>query len=334
MASAGKFLTHVAALQLVERGVLGLDEPVSRHVPELGALEVISPNTDPATPEVKFALRPQAAKMTLRHMLTHSSGIGSGEDELTEAWRAATPPQEFPEDAPGIVKMFSTPLLFEPGDGWEYGHSIHWLQLVIVRASGQTFLQYMQEHVFDPLGMKNSTYLPHSREDVSSRLLQGVQRQEGGSLMPAPEGALDGLACSISDVKAVLVDLISPRPKILGKQNVDLLFQPAFAESSSALGSFRKGEEVYAATIGFAGNTMRAPTNFSCAGALVVEQEIPQSRLPPGTLTWNGMPNLIWAMNRERGVASLFATQLLPVDDEKAVDHMIEFLKCAWTTFG
>jgi CubicO group peptidase (beta-lactamase class C family) len=334
MASAGKILTHIAVLQLVERGAIGLDDPVYKHVPELEKLEIISANTDPSTPDVKFTLRPPTKQITLRHMLTHLSGIGSGEDALTEAWDATAPPQEFADDAPAIVKMLSTPLLFEPGEGWAYGHSVHWLQLVVSRASGQTFLQYMQEHIFDALGMKNSTYLPHTREDVSSRLLQGVQRKEDGSLVPAPEGTMNGLACSISDIKTVLVDLISPKPKLLGENGVALLFEPAFALSTPALEDLRKGEEVYAATIGLVRNPIRAPVNFSCAGGLVVEQGIPQSKLPPGTLTWNGMPNLIWTMNRQKRIATLFATQLVPVDDEKAVNHMIEFLKCAWTTFG
>ncbi len=58
------------------------------------------------------------------------------------------------------------------------------------------------------------------------------------------------------------------------------------------------------------------PVNFSLAG-LLVEDELPLSGLPKGTVTWNGMPNVIWALNKERGVGTLFATQLLPVDDEK-----------------
>jgi hypothetical protein len=51
--------------------------------------------------------------------------------------------------------------------------------------------------------------------------------------------------------------------------------------------------------------------------------------MPAGTVTWNGMPNVIWAMNREKGLAMMFATQLLPVDDEKTVDLAMSFMRGA-----
>lgn len=112
MASAGKILTHIAALMLVERENTGLDEPVYRLLPELEKLQVISPSTDD---KAKFTLRPPQTSITLRRLLTHSSGIGSGEDKLTALWRQEVPAQEFPEGTPIIVQLFSNPLLSEPG---------------------------------------------------------------------------------------------------------------------------------------------------------------------------------------------------------------------------
>ena len=72
-----------------------------------------------------------------------------------------------------------------------------------------------------------------------------------------------------------------------------------------------------------------APVNHSLAG-LVVEEELPLSHLPPHTVTWNGMPNFVWAMNKEKRVATIFATQLLPVDDERTVDVAMSFFREAW----
>ncbi|KAI1864733.1 hypothetical protein JX265_008457 [Neoarthrinium moseri] len=331
MASAGKFVTHIAVLQLVERGVIGIDDPVYKLLPELEKLEIISPSIDE---EVGFTLRPIKNQITLRHMLTHSSGIGPGDDALTTLWKAATPPQEFPEGTSGVVKLFSTPLLFEPGEDWSYGHSIHWLQPLVERAYGKKFTQCMQELVFDPMGLKHTSYLSHLHPEISGKLLQCVKRQDdGGVALPAPDEALQGLVMSISDVKTLLVDLIGKESRLLKKEHVDLLFEPAFGPSTAALETVLKDEDTFAKTIGYK-EEQGCKVNFTCAGALVTEGHTPESQLPAGTLTWNGWPNLIWTMNREKGIATLFATQLIPVDDEKTLTHMIEFLKSAWTTFG
>ncbi|KAH8661992.1 beta-lactamase/transpeptidase-like protein [Xylariales sp. PMI_506] len=330
LGSAGKIITHIAALKLAELGVVGLDEPVYTHLPELEKLEIISPGQKEGE---QFTLSAPTKKITLRHLLTHSSGLSGGEGPLIEAWRAsAAGSKEFPEDAHPIAKMFSAPLLFEPGEGWCYGHSIYWAQLLVARASQRRFAEYIQEIVFDPLGMKSSTYMPQIHEDVKSRLLQMVQRREDGSLAVASEAAVGGLACSVQDIGLLLGDLLAPVSKILSKESVDLLFEPAFAPSTPGLGNIRQDHETYAATIGWQQGEGQAPVNYSCGG-LVIEDQLAVSGLPAGTVTWNGMPNVIWAMNREVGIGMVFATQLLPVDDPKAVGLMMEFLRAAWSTF-
>lgn len=70
------------------------------------------------------------------------------------------------------------------------------------------------------------------------------------------------------------------------------------------------------------------------AAGLVVEEELSLSRLPKGTVTWEGMGNVIWAMNRDRGLCMCFSTQLIPVEDEKAKELSVMFMKTAWNTFG
>lgn len=88
----------------------------------------------------------------------------------------------------------------------------------------------------------------------------------------------------------------------------------------------RQDTENYAAPAGIVDSM--PPVNHSLA-ALLVEEKLPLSHMPAGTVTWNGMPNVIWAMNREKGLAMMFATQLLPVDDEKTVDLAMSFMRGA-----
>lgn len=326
-------MTHIAALQLVERGILGLDDSVYKFLPELQDLEVIAPSTEN---EVGFTLQPQVRPITLRHMLTHSSGIGSCEDALTDRWRTVTPQREWPEGTSSIIKMFSTPLLCQPGDGWEYGHSIHWLQPLVQRAAGaSSFVGYMKEQVFVPLGLKHTSYTPLLQEDIRSKLLRCVRREADGDISACEENELSGLGASITDIKIMLLELLGPKSKLLGNKNIEVLFEPAFPDTGPAIKKVRMDEDTFAKTIGFEPNNVDKPAvNFTAAGALLTEGDVPASNLPARTLTWNGWPNVIWTVNRERGIATLFATQLVPVDDKKTLVHMINFLKGAWSTYG
>ena len=156
MGSAGKFITHIAALQLVERGLLKLDEPLSWHIPELDKLPLIERGTSGES----FTLRRSTKKITLRHLLLHTSGMSDGTGSLISEYLASDCPKvEYEEDAHVIVKEFSLPLVFEPGEGFAYGSSIVWTQLLVTRLMGN-LTKYIQDQVFNPLGMKSSAYAP------------------------------------------------------------------------------------------------------------------------------------------------------------------------------
>ncbi|KAF8133074.1 beta-lactamase/transpeptidase-like protein [Mycena galopus ATCC 62051] len=338
LGSAGKFIAHIAALQCVERKLLSLDDPLSPWIPELEALQVI----ESSDAEPGFALRPPTGKITLRHLLTHTSGFGGGDERLIELWRASPAGVAHAAanaDAHPIVKNFALPLLFDPGAGYCYGGSAYFTGLLLTRLNtdtGLTTAEFMQANIFDPLGMERSTLAPQTREDVRKQLLQMVQRTPEG-LVPVEQETRD-MAVSASDLGVLLADLISPSgSKILTPASVDLLFAPQLSPGSKALADINseKERENYAAPAGIGAAPEGLAVNWSMAG-LVVEGDaaLPVSKIPPGTVTWNGMPNVVWAMNRARGVGMLFATQLVPVDDEKAVAVMMEFLKGAWATYG
>lgn len=330
MASAGNFITHIAALQLVESGSVKLDGSIATLLPELAELPIVDYQIDDPT---TFVLRPREADITLRQMLTHSSGIPSDEHPLIQMWRkaTATAPEAWPEGTHFLVQRLHMPLIFEPGQGWHFGHSVHWLQLLIERASGLEFMDYIQQHIFRRLGMKSSSYVP--REDIVSRLLQAVQREEDGSLTPGPRGALSGLTCSISDIVRILRELVSPSPALLTSDLMALLFEPAFSAQSNALRMLRVNTDDFMAPAGLDRGQRLPPVNFSCCGGLVVVEELPLSKFQPGTVTWSGSPNIVWAAHREKGLVMFFATQLLPTDDSEVVSIMMEFFKGANTRY-
>lgn len=345
MASAGKFITHIAALQCVELGLITLDEPLYSYLPELEKLNVISITRDGHLEDSTrlFLLQSPVNKITLRHLLSHSSGIDYESNPLIQEWRASTGQEPKADYHPIIdyestnydyqpdAEAFSTPLLFEPGEGWMYGASIEWTSLLISRLTKQPLGQYIQEHIFESLGMTSSTYHPQNHPNIYSRILEMVMR-DGDDLVPIKFPVRE-LVSSVPDIAALLADLISGSSRLLKQDSIELLFAPQFAPSSAALSLLRRDTETYAAPAGIPSSMMEAPVNHSLA-ALVVEEELSLSHMPAGTVTWNGMPNLMWAMHREKGLGMVFATQLLPVDDEKTVNLAMAFMREAWDRFG
>ena len=150
IASMTKMVTTTAALQLIERGSLSLDAPVKEYRPEFADLPVLT-GFDGDTPQ----LRAPSAQATVRHLITHTSGLGYW------FWNADVDRYEqltgTANVMPGTIDMFKAPLVFDPGTRFEYGTNIDWLGQVVETVSGQPLDTYFVEHVTGPLGMTNTT---------------------------------------------------------------------------------------------------------------------------------------------------------------------------------
>lgn len=179
-------------------------------------------------------------------------------------------------------RPYTTPLLFEPGEGWSYGASIEWTGVLVARLTKQSLGSYVFDRIFTPLGMTSSRYNPEQYPDVMPRILQMVMR-DGDNLLPLGHQA-QGLVSSVPDMVALFSDLMSPTSKILSQGLVDLLFEPQFESSSTAFCAIRNDTENYAAPAGIPETMKEPPVNHSLA-ALVIEGEMPLSHMPAGTLT-------------------------------------------------
>lgn len=156
IASMTKAVTSVAAMQLVEQGRLSLDAPIGDLLPDLANPQVIAGFDDAGAP----ILRPATKAVTLRHLLTHTSGMGYdfiSIDQLRA--RAGVMPE------PGSLASIKTPLIFEPGERWEYGVNTDWAGLAVEAVSGQTLGDYFAAHVTGPLGMDDTAFRPDPFSD-------------------------------------------------------------------------------------------------------------------------------------------------------------------------
>ena len=187
--SMTKPITCVAVMTLVEQGKIGIDDPVDKYVPQWKDLRVLDDARDDTKTEVAtvYATRP----MTVRHLLTHTSGISYAafsptDVRLKEAYKRAGvvgPPHETIADL--LANLAKVPLAHQPGEGWTYGFSHDVLGHVIEVASGQRFDRYLQERILTPLDMRDTTFLVP--EEKRSRVATVYEADEGGVLSPWPK---------------------------------------------------------------------------------------------------------------------------------------------------
>src|SRR6478609_6957155 len=176
LASMTKAVTSVAAMQLVEQGKLQLDQPVGNILPELSAPQVLEGFDDAGAPRLRPAKRP----ITLRHLLTHTAGFGYEiwDPDLIRYVKVSGTPSA----ATGKLASLRLPLVFDPGDRWEYGINLDWAGRAVEAVSGQPLEVYFRQHIFSPLGMTDTDYVITTAQQ--SRLVSVHQRKPDGSLEP------------------------------------------------------------------------------------------------------------------------------------------------------
>src|SRR6266700_1421716 len=178
IASMTKAITSVAAMQLVEQGKLKLEEPVPNIDPALGSPQVLEGFAAAGSPKLRPAERP----ITLRHLLTHTAGFSY------EIWDANmvryVKASGMPSTATGKVAAIRMPLVFDPGDKWEYGVNTDWVGRLVEEMSGQPLDVYFRERIFGPLRMRDSGY--RTSDEQRSRQARVHQRQPDGTLVPQP----------------------------------------------------------------------------------------------------------------------------------------------------
>lgn len=188
VASMTKPVTCVAVMALVERGRVGLDDPVAKYLPELKGLRVLGDTRDDTG--TGLATVPAKRPVTIRHLLTHTSGISYGvfdstDPRLKEAYKRAGvigPRHRIIGDL--VERLAEAPLAHQPGEGWTYGFSHDVLGRVVEVASGRRLDQYLQERIFTPLDMRDTSY--HVPEDKRGRVATIYDAGEDGALSPLP----------------------------------------------------------------------------------------------------------------------------------------------------
>jgi methyl acetate hydrolase len=172
IASMVKLLTSIAALQLMERGKLKLDEPAGNIDPTLGSAQVLAGFDARGVPQ----LRPAQEPVTLRNLLTHTSGFSYPlwDPNVVRYLKAA-------RSNPSLPRM---PLMFEPGSRWAYGGSLDRVGRMVEIAGGQSLDRYFGDHITGPLGMNDTGFSLTVKQRARQASLH--VRDANGKLLPQP----------------------------------------------------------------------------------------------------------------------------------------------------
>ncbi len=179
--SMTKPIVSVAAMDMVEDGLLSVSDPVSKYIPEFSNMQVINSETG--------ALSPAQNVMTVEHLLTHKSGliqaIFSPDTDLGKAYAAQIPGDGSLTNLEVAQRIGKLPLFFEPGTAWHYGHSTDVLGAVLEVAAGQTLETILNERIFEPLGMDETTfYVPASK---ASRIAEPIHGEMADNTIVRPQ---------------------------------------------------------------------------------------------------------------------------------------------------
>lgn len=313
IASMTKALVSVGAMQLVEQGRLTLDGDIGEVLPELANPQVLEGFGPDGQPQTRPAKRP----LTLRHLLTHTSGFGYSfiHPEVLQVYAARGMPKA------GTLDTIRMPLMFDPGERWEYGVSTDWVGLAIEAATGERLNDYLTANLFEPLGMKDTAFRPALPDTAAKVHVRGAD----GALNPIPlylgGGEFDGGGgggTSTAPDYARFVRMLLNGGELDGARVLK-------AETVAAMGQ----NQVAPLRAGFMGTAMpdisqpydTFPDQHTGwgLGFLINPEPGPNGR-SPGSLAWAGIFNSYYWIDPASGVGGVFVSQLSPFGDPGALD--------------
>jgi methyl acetate hydrolase len=323
--STTKAITGTACLQLVEDGKLDLDAPAKTYAPEIGKLQVIEGFDDAGKPKLRAPKR----DITTRMLLLHTAGFGY--DFFNETYNRLATDHKQPSVVTATHASIRTPLLFDPGERWEYGSNMDWAGQVVEGIAGKRLGEVMKERIFKPLGMDDTAFSVN--ESMRKRIVTMHQRDETGKLTPLPDFTLPpdpevhmgghGLYSTVLDyakfIRLWLNDGQAPGARVLKQETVEM------AAKNGLPGNMKiKGLPGVIPSLSNPAEFFPGMPKSWALTFMINDHDAPTGR-PAGALAWAGLANLYFWIDRKNGIGGFWATQILPFADPASVGGYIDF---------
>lgn len=331
--STTKAITGTTCLQLVEEGRLDLDAPAKTYAPDIAKLQVLEGFGADGKPRLRAPKR----DITTRMLLLHTAGLGY--DFFNESYFRLAKEHGQPGVITATRASLMTPLLFDPGEQWEYGSNMDWAGQVVEGITGKRLGEVMQARIFAPLGMDSTAFT--MTPAMRARLARIHQRQPDGSLTALPDLELPqdpevhmgghGLYSTAEDyakfIRMWLNDGAGPNGRVLKPETVAMAVQ-------NGLGHLKvKGlPGIIASLSNYAEFFPGMPKSWALT-FMINEQDAPTGR-PAGALAWAGLANLYFWIDRRNGIGGFWATQIFPFADPTSVGAYFDFEKAVYDSLA
>jgi len=325
IASMTKAITGACAMQLVEQGKLDLDSPIAKVLPELADPKVLEGYDDAGKP--KF--RPAKRSITLRHLLTHTSG------HVYEIWNPKLADYReksgTPSNGSGLLAALNSPLMFDPGDRWEYSIGIDWAGRAVEEVSGLKLADYMTRNLLRPLGMLDTGFRinDHQKQRLAQLYMRGSEGLTPFERNPPPNAEFDagggGLFSTIPDY-LTFTRMILNKGRLNGVQ----VLKP---ETVAMMGQNAMGDATVVPLPASAklpsGGAMSNEVNFIAGKKWGLTFMINPTAMPSGrsagSMAWAGLMNSYYWIDPVKQVTGVYATQILPFCDVKSLKLFEDF---------
>jgi CubicO group peptidase (beta-lactamase class C family) len=245
------------------------------------------------------------------------------------------------------------PLLFAPGDAWEYSVGIDWAGQMVERVNDNISLEdYMHKNIWGPLGVQNFTFHPKSAPHVLERMID-MNEREGGinpifSIAANPDGKVGytdntiwnwetpgchggaGSFGNMLDYQKMLHSICSDDGKLLKSSTIDEMFTPQL--SSASRESLLQKLAIPELNQLYGGMPLGVKVDWGLGGQMLMEDLKGERR--KGTMVWGGYPNLIWFCDRFGGMSGIYGSQLNPPGDLKTVELVTAWIKELYSKAG
>ena len=322
--STTKAIAGTVCLQLVEDGRLDLDEPARTYAPAIGELQVIDGFADDGSPK----LRPPKRDITTRMLLLHTAGFGY--DFFNETYNRLVQEHGQPSVITASHAAINTPLLFDPGERWEYGSNLDWAGQVVEGVTGQRLGEVMRERVLEPLGMTDTAF--RLTDEMRSRLAKIHQRADDGSLTP-----LDLVLPQDAEIDMGGHGLYSTAPdytkfiRMWLNDGAGPDGEPILTPETVAMAARNGLGELKIKALPGVVPTLSNDAEFfpgmpkSWALTFMLNDEPAPTGRPANSLAWAGLANLYYWIDRQNGIGGFWATQIFPFADPTSVGGYLEF---------
>jgi methyl acetate hydrolase len=322
--STTKAITGTAVMQCLEDGKLDLDAPAKNYAPDIGKLQVLDGFDAAGNPKLRAPKR----DITTRMLMLHTAGFGY--DFFNEKYNTMAQKHGQPSVVSASRAAINTPLLFDPGDKWEYGSNIDWCGQVVEGIRGKRLGEVFKERIFKQLDIEDMAFtmtpsMKKRQGDIHARGADGSLTPMSFTLPQPPELDMGGhgLYATVGEymkfIRMWLNDGNGPNGRVLKKETVEAAVKNGLQANQKVvmlpgvIPSLSNDAEFFPG--------LKKSWSYTF---MVNDEEAPTGR-PAGAIGWAGLANLFYWIDRQNGIGGFWATQILPFGDAPSFIGYLDF---------